>query len=184
MLGIFRTGALEQIGSGTTILTGDNDYSGGTTITHGTLQLGDGTATGSIAGNVSNNSSLVFNPDATTSLTLDGDISGSGAVEQIGSGTTVLTGSNSYTGGTLVSGGILRADSDNALADNTAYTVNGGTLDLNNHSLTMSSLSGAGGSIALGALGTAELTVNQANSTTYAGAITGAGGLTKAGWAA
>ncbi|MFY3535611.1 autotransporter-associated beta strand repeat-containing protein, partial [Achromobacter denitrificans] len=55
------TGAVEQRGAGTTILTGDNSYTGGTAISAGTLQLGDGGATGAITGNVANNGTLAFN---------------------------------------------------------------------------------------------------------------------------
>ena len=45
------TGSLTQAGTGTVILTGTNTYSGGTTIAAGTLQVGNGGTTGSIAGN-------------------------------------------------------------------------------------------------------------------------------------
>ena len=40
------------------ILTGDNTYTGGTTISAGTLQLGNGGTTGSIVGNVTDNGAL------------------------------------------------------------------------------------------------------------------------------
>ena len=56
----FRHGHREQLGTGTTILTGDNTYTGGTTISAGTLQIGNGGTTG-ILGNVANNGTLVFN---------------------------------------------------------------------------------------------------------------------------
>ena len=55
------TGSVTQLGGGTTILTADNTYTGGTTISAGTLQLGAGGATGGIVGNVVNNGGLVFN---------------------------------------------------------------------------------------------------------------------------
>ncbi len=54
------TGAVAQIGTGTEILTGDNTYTGGTTIAAGTLQLGAGGASGSIVGNVTDDSALAF----------------------------------------------------------------------------------------------------------------------------
>lgn len=94
-------------------------------------------------------------------------------------GTTTLTGDNSsFSGTTTVGGGTLQAGANNAFANNTAYVINGGTLDLNNHDLTMSSLSGNGGSVKLG---TAALTVDQASDTTYAGDITGSNNLIKKG---
>jgi autotransporter-associated beta strand protein len=78
-------GAVSQIGSGTTILTADNTYTGGTTIASGILQLGDGGATGGIVGNVTDNGALVF--DRSDTITFAGVISGSGSVSQIGLGT-------------------------------------------------------------------------------------------------
>ncbi|TPJ24349.1 hypothetical protein FJ425_21270 [Mesorhizobium sp. B2-7-2] len=122
---ISGSGAVRQIGGGTTILTGDNTYTGGTTIAGGTLQIGNGGGTGSILGNVVNDGVLTFNRTGT--LTLAGDISGSGAVRQIGLGTTVLTGTNSYSGDTLVTDGRLQfGGSGNTLGGN--LIVAGGTL--------------------------------------------------------
>ena len=48
------------------ILTAANTYSGGTTVSRATLQLGDGlTANGSVTGNIADNGLLVFaNPNA------------------------------------------------------------------------------------------------------------------------
>ena len=85
---------------------GANTYTGGTTISAGTLQLGDGGARGGIIGNVVNNSTLSFN--RADAMIIDGEISGTGAVNQIGTGTTILTGDNTYTGPTTISAGTLQ----------------------------------------------------------------------------
>ena len=98
-------GVVAQIGPGTTILTGANTYTGGTTISGGTLQLGNGGTTGSIVGGVADSGTLAF--DRSDTATFAGVISGSGAVAQIGSGTTILTANSPYTGGTAVSEGAL-----------------------------------------------------------------------------
>ena len=101
---ISGTGQVLQL-AGTTILTGDSNYTGVTRIAAGTLELGAGGTSGSIVGNVTDNGALVFNRSDT--VTFPGAISGSGAVSQIGSGTTILTADNPYTGGTMVSAGTL-----------------------------------------------------------------------------
>ena len=103
--GITGAGALNKAGSGALILTGNNAYTGGTTIAAGTLQLGNGGASGSIVGNVTNNGALAFNRSDTS--TFSGVVSGSGSVAQIGTGTTILTANNNYTGGTTISAGTL-----------------------------------------------------------------------------
>ena len=102
------TGSLTQNGSGTLILTGTDTYTGGTTISAGILQLGNGGTTGSIVGNITDNSSLIF--DRSDSVTFAGVISGTGTLAQNGSGTTTLSGPNTYTGNTNVTAGTLLVD--------------------------------------------------------------------------
>ncbi|MFD9901908.1 beta strand repeat-containing protein, partial [Mesorhizobium sp. NPDC059025] len=105
----FSTISLEKIGTGTLMLTGANGYAGGTTISAGTLQLGDGGTTGSIIGDVVNNATLAF--DRSDVMTFDSAVSGSGTIRQIGSGTLKLGGdSSAFTGQTFVQNGILSVD--------------------------------------------------------------------------
>ena len=102
---ISGSGTLTQAGGGTTILTADSTYTGGTTISTGTLQLGSGGTSGSIVGNVIDNGMLAFNRG--DAVTFPGAISGSGSLAQIGLGTTILTANNTYTGPTNIAAGVL-----------------------------------------------------------------------------
>ncbi len=168
---ISGTGTVTKSGTGTLTLTGDSTYTGGTTITAGTLQLGNGGTSGSIVGNVLNNSALVFN--RSDALSFGGVISGTGAVTQAGTGTTTLTAANTYGGGTTLNAGTL-AVSNNANLGNASggLSFGGGTLQYlsgftSNRAVTLN----AGG-------GTFDTNGNDA---TLAGAINGAGGLVKSG---
>ncbi|MXV58429.1 autotransporter-associated beta strand repeat-containing protein, partial [Saccharibacter sp. EH70] len=104
---ISGTGGLNQDGSGKTTLTNDNTYTGDTNINHGTLQLGDGGTTGSIASkNINNNGTLSVN--RSDDVKLDQHISGTGGLNQDGSGKTTLTNDNTYTGDTNINHGTLQ----------------------------------------------------------------------------
>jgi fibronectin-binding autotransporter adhesin len=99
------TGSVTQQGSGRVILPGNNTYSGGTAINAGTLQIGNGGATGSLYNNspIVNNGTLIFN--STGSFTLAGynaAISGTGQLIKQGSGLLQLLGAETYTGGTTI----------------------------------------------------------------------------------
>ncbi|CAI1110713.1 autotransporter outer membrane beta-barrel domain-containing protein [Serratia quinivorans] len=150
---ISGTGSLAQNGSGTTVLTANNTFTGSTTINTGTLQLGDGTANGggTVAGNVTNNGTLAFNRNATYSY--GGVISGSGAVEQR-SGVLTLSGTNTYSGGTTLRGGELRvAGESNLGAQSGKLTFNGGSLRTS-ATLERNVVVAAGGGTVLGSGGT------------------------------
>ena len=84
-----------KLGNGTLTLTNANTYNGGTTISRGTLQLGDGTANnGSLAGNVLDNGTLWFANYA--AQTYAGAISGGGGLTKSGTGALTLTGSDTH----------------------------------------------------------------------------------------
>jgi outer membrane autotransporter protein len=107
------------------ILSGVNTYTGGTIISAGTLQLGAGGTTGSIVGKVTNNGKLAF--DRQDLVTFDETISGSGSLAQNGAGTTILGGTNTYSGGTIINKGTLLVNNAQALGLGNVV-VNGGVL--------------------------------------------------------
>ncbi|MES2658870.1 MAG: autotransporter-associated beta strand repeat-containing protein [Verrucomicrobiota bacterium] len=132
--GIYSNGSsgvntLQKTGAGLWILTGANTYTGTTTISAGTLQLGDGATDGTIAttSSVINNASLVYN--WTTNHTATYVISGTGSVTKNGAGTASLTGVNTYTGITTVNDGEL-AVNGTSIANTGTVVINGGKVNL------------------------------------------------------
>ncbi|ECD3903267.1 AIDA autotransporter-like protein ShdA, partial [Salmonella enterica subsp. enterica serovar Haga] len=97
------TGRVEKSGDDALTLSGSNTYTGGTTINDGTLIATSVDALGS--GDVTNNAVLELN----TGGDFINNIGGTGRVEKSGDETLTLSGSNTYTGGTLISGGTLVA---------------------------------------------------------------------------
>ncbi|EAX2407276.1 fibronectin-binding autotransporter adhesin ShdA [Salmonella enterica] len=102
------TGSLVKIGTGELTLNGDNDYSGGTTITGGTLIAASVNALGS--GDIDNSGVLQVGEGE-----LKNTLFGSGSLVKTGTGELTLSGDNTYSGGTTISGGTLIAANVNAL---------------------------------------------------------------------
>ena len=105
--------------------------------------------------------------------TIGGNISGPGSLA-LPSGTMNLSGTNTYTGGTIVNGGILNIVSAAALPMGGALTLNGGQLNLNGNSQTIGNLSGTGGVLDLGS---GRLSINASGASTLGTIVTGSGGL-------
>ena len=132
--------------------------------------------TGALGGSVVDNGLLVFDR-SDSGATFSGMISGSGNVRQIGTGTLLVGGANSFTGTTTVTSGTLTLGNAAALQDSTVV-LSGGGLNLNNLSATFGGLAGTGSL----AMGSGSLTVGgNGNSTTYSGNLSGAASLVKTG---
>src|SRR5690606_19596539 len=211
---ITGTGGFTRTGNYTQTMSGcGNDYTGVTTI-QGTLSvdcLADGGQASGIGASSNASSNLVFNggrltytggsiaidrgftltsngyvnvASAATVLEFEGVVAGGGQLRKEGDGVLVLSGTNTYTGDTVISGGILRAGASDTLGTRGFILENaaGVALDLAGYDHTIGFLNGGG---ALGGnvtLGDATLTLNwSSGSAEFAGAISGSGGLIKNG---
>ncbi|MDR6759246.1 outer membrane autotransporter protein [Mycoplana sp. BE70] len=196
---------LRKTGSGSLLLGGVSDYSGGTEIAYGTVELN--TATGIGSGTIEFNSSgtaaaeLRFGADGLRltndvlisgtagamltvntghSVDLGGAIAGSGPFIKYGNGTLALTGRNSFTGDTDVQYGTLVLDSGDAIADTNLVRIShNGTLRLA-QSETINRLEGTAGSVVLDEGTILSVGAFNGNSR-VASMISGAGGLRKQG---
>ncbi|EAX4259141.1 autotransporter-associated beta strand repeat-containing protein [Salmonella enterica subsp. enterica serovar Oranienburg] len=128
--------SLIKQGAGTLILNAENTYTGGTTISGGTLVATNVDALGS--GDVTDDATLELN----TGGTFDNAISGSGQVVKSGDETLTLSGANSYTGGTLISSGTLVANNVEALGS--GDVTDNATLELNTGGDFDNAISGSG----------------------------------------
>ncbi|EKR0198946.1 autotransporter-associated beta strand repeat-containing protein, partial [Salmonella enterica subsp. enterica serovar Derby] len=155
--------SLTKTGAGTLILNAENTYTGGTTISEGTLVSNNVEALGT--GNVTDNATLELN----TGGDFDNAISGSGQVVKSGDKTLTLSGANSYTGGTTISGGTLVATNVEALGS--GDVTDNATLELNTGGTFDNVISGSGQVVKSG---DEMLTLSGANS--YTGGTTISGG--------
>jgi len=192
------TSALEltKTGNGMLTLTGNNTYSGGTNFNGGILAVNSnsnlgigalsfdgGTLEALAAGGGIGSTKVVtlnagggtFLADTGTTSTLGGSIGGVGSLTKIGAGILVLTGVNTYGGGTNFNGGILAVDSDSNLGAG-PLSFNGGTLEALAAGAGITSIKAvtlnAGGGTFLADTGTIS---------TLGGGISGVGSLTKDG---
>ncbi len=121
-------GGINKTGAGVATLTAANVFSGGATITFGSLQIGNATASGTLGtSSVTNNATLIFNRTDVAPPVANA-ISGTGTVVQAGSGTTTLSGANFYSGPTTISAGTLLVDTGSQIAPSVATVASAGTL--------------------------------------------------------
>ncbi|MEI6713748.1 MAG: autotransporter-associated beta strand repeat-containing protein, partial [Verrucomicrobiota bacterium] len=156
-----NTGGLTKLGVGTLILSGSNGYTGTTTISAGTIQIGSTTAlagsgsltftggllqlgldAGTFTSAIVNSTSAIAIDTNGYSAAISGNLAASNisGLTKLGGGTLVLSGSNAYTGTTTINGGTLQLASVNAFAGGGSLTFTGGMLQLGVNVGTLSSV--------------------------------------------
>ena len=152
------SGQLVQQGNGKLVLTGNNSAFTGpiSVLTNGSspnvfLQMGDGFSGTLGAGTVTNNHTVLLDvgPTPANLVVVNASITGSGNVTNIGNGITLLNGTNTYAGNTVIPNGTLRLGNGSALPSTTGLFMDCnnspgsvGTLDLNGNNVTIASLAG------------------------------------------
>ena len=166
---IIGAGDVTATGPGTVILTAANTYTGGTTISGGILQLGNGGSSGSITGTIIDNGQLSLDRSDTGQI-LSGVISGTGTLVQMGTGTSILTGTNTYSGGTTISAGTLQLGNATATGSIVGNVIDNGVLQFNRTDTALNlagNITGTGSVIQAG-----TGTVTLVGSNTYSGVTT------------
>ncbi|RYD77171.1 MAG: hypothetical protein EOP84_15870, partial [Verrucomicrobiaceae bacterium] len=166
--------ALTKVGTGKLTLTGANNYTGATNVAAGTLEIGDGGATGTLATtNIAVTSNLIFNTGG--SQTIAGVISGGGNITKKGTGTTLLNGANTFTVGAFIEGGMLAINADGALgavANGVTFQNGSGKLASETAGLVITHAS----TVAAGATG-GFAGIKVSDSIEVGGVVSGSGGI-------
>ncbi|MBD7993667.1 autotransporter-associated beta strand repeat-containing protein, partial [Ochrobactrum sp. Sa2BUA5] len=176
---------LIKSGAGQLVLTGENSYTGTTTVTEGLLTLGEGgsiNASGNIILAESSAGHGSFAIDKNADFTLSNAVTGTGDVFKRGSGTTTFAADNSFSGGLNVEAGTAKAGVvDHAFGSGRVKIAGGATLDLADLNETIGGLDGNQSGDGNITLGSGTLTLNQDLHGGYSGVISGSGGLVKNG---
>jgi autotransporter-associated beta strand protein len=201
------TASLVKSTGGTVVLGGQNRYSGDTTVNGGVLVLGgndvlfaSGSLTinagtldlggayqnsvsrlqlngGEIVGGVGAGATIIAGSFLVAAGTIRAVLAGAGALTKEGSGSVFLEGLNTYTGATTVNDGRLVLAGNQVLAEGSALTVNGGTLDLGGAFRNkVSSMTLNAGAILQGTLEAGSFVLSSGDINAV---LTGTGGLTK-----
>jgi YVTN family beta-propeller protein/autotransporter-associated beta strand protein len=196
---IVGSGGLTKIGAGTLTLSGPSTYTGATNVNAGTLQAGVANAfsplsaftvaagatldlnnfdqnVGSLAGAgaVTLGAATLFTGSDNTSTTFSGTISGSGGLTKIGPGMLTLSGTSTYSGLTMIAGGLVNF--------NAASNFGTGAILLNGGGLQWAAGTSTDISPRLAAFGVGGATFDtNGNTVTLASALSGIGGVTKVG---
>ena len=192
------SGLVTMSGGGTLTLSGTNTNTGGITINSGTVAIGAAANLGSsgtitlnagtleVTGTFSTsrnmavaNAASIFLIDASQTFTETGVLSGAGELNKTGAGTMVLSGNNTYSGGTEVSAGTLQTSANDRLSNTGALTISGGTFDMQTFNETTGAVTLSSGSITgTGTLTGSSYSVSSGSISTI---LAGTGGLTKSG---
>lgn len=145
-------GLVKSGGATLTLADGGDNFSGGITVNGGTLildeasgaisgglniaggattQIGNNDANGGLpSGAIVNNGALILSQSTTNRV--PASISGNGSVTQRGTGESILSGANTYTGNTVVLLGTLALSGSGTISSSASVIVSNATFDISN----------------------------------------------------
>lgn len=166
-------GSMRKTGEGTLVLSGKNTYTGGTRFDAGTVSISEDSNLGNPSGvltfdagtlqttqDISSERTTTLNSGggtigtvATTTFSFAGNIGGAGRLNKAGGGTLILTGANTYRGGTAIDAGTLQIGDGGTTGSILGDVDNSGTLVFNrsNDFVFAGVISGAGNLVIEGA---------------------------------
>ncbi|WLQ13953.1 tandem-95 repeat protein [Hahella aquimaris] len=182
---ISGSGDLEKITTAALVLSGANTYSGNFTISSGNVSITNGSNLGTGTVNLSGGKLTVTGSDVTISnnlvassgtfsnannVTWSGVVSGSGGLTKNGAGTLTLSGSQTHSGTTNITAGVVSISDDTNIGSG-AITLNGGGLTVTGTGTIDNAIS----------IGSSNGAITNANAVTLSGVMSGTGSPTKAG---
>ncbi|WP_203076893.1 autotransporter outer membrane beta-barrel domain-containing protein [Falsiroseomonas ponticola] len=170
---ITGTGNLVFVDEDTRVLTGTSSLTGLITVQGGSLTVGNGGTTGSIAGNVALAGRTVLGFNRSDAVTYGGTISGAGGLVKQGGGALTLTAAQGFTGATQILGGSLLLSGAGSIASSAVSVGAGTSFDISGVTLPGTSIAGLSGAGTV-RLGASQLAVT-GGSGTFAGSITDGG---------
>lgn len=174
---VTSSGSFTKNGTAKLTISNTNNIGGGITFNAGTVQLGDGASnTGSFGSSAITQNGVLITDYGSNTVTVANSISGTGSFVQQGLGVVILTGTNTFTGGTIINAGAtLQLGNATGTGSLTGDITNNGTLTFGRgDAFTVANVVSGSGNISHAVTNASVTTLSGNNS--FSGTVTVANG--------